>query len=344
MKEHLGVIIMVAVIVVIVAIVALLIIRRQRYKRALKSRGWWFDSKPALETVLDHQAPPFGLGFERKVDEGVAGGTRAGLPFRVFEYACNEGGPKFDQRMASVQLPLALPDLFVSSTGVRNGVRLPAVDIDPRLQVRAADPAYARAVLSSSVLNAIALFGQAGYPVDLSIDGRQLVSVGAPKQPAELEVYLEALAPIAQAIDPGLLSGVRRNAAYAGVRLLRPPGLGLRRPGRQPDQRVRADHRGLRPLDREGHPGHQRRPAVGRLHPPLEDAAERELHRREREHPDPDGDRAALRDRLRGEHALRLPVDLGRRRLGREAGQVRERGVQPTDSRSRRTARSSPTT
>ncbi len=90
--------------------------------------------------MLDHQAPPFGLGFERKVDEGVAGGTRAGIPFRVFEYTCSEGGPKFDQRLASLQLPLALPDLFVSAGGVRSGVRLPAVDIDPRLQVRAADP------------------------------------------------------------------------------------------------------------------------------------------------------------------------------------------------------------
>ena len=95
------VIIIVAVIVVILAVIAVLIIRRQRYKAALKSRGWSFDSSPALETVLDHQAPPFGLGFERKVDEGVTGGTRAGIPFRVFEYTCSGGGPKFDQRLAT---------------------------------------------------------------------------------------------------------------------------------------------------------------------------------------------------------------------------------------------------
>ena len=210
------VIIVVAVIVVVLAVIAFLIIRRQRYKRALKSRGWWFDSSPALETVLDHQAPPFGLGFERKVDEGIAGRTRAGIPFRVFEYTCSGGGPKFDQRLASLQLPLALPDLFVSSSGVRSGVRLPAVDIDSRLQVRAADPGYARAVLTSATLNAIATFGQAGYPVDLSIDGQQLVAVGAPKQPDELEAYLEALAPVVQTIDPARLS------SYAATP--RPPG------------------------------------------------------------------------------------------------------------------------
>ena len=209
------VVIIVAAIVVL-AVIAFLIIRRQRYKRALASRGWSFDSKPALETVLDHQAPPFGLGFERDVDEGVAGGTRAGIRFRVFEYICREGGPKFDQRLASLQLPLALPDLFVSAGGARSGVRLPEVDIDPRLQVRAADPGYARAVLSPGALNAIATFGQADYPVDLSIDGEHLVAVGAPKAPDELETYLEALAPVAQAIDPAAL------ASYAVPP--RPPG------------------------------------------------------------------------------------------------------------------------
>ena len=36
------------------------------------------------------------------------------MPFRVFEYASKEGGPRFDQRLASLQLPIALPDLFVS--------------------------------------------------------------------------------------------------------------------------------------------------------------------------------------------------------------------------------------
>jgi hypothetical protein len=194
-------IVVVAIIAVVLAVIAFLIIRRVRYKRALKARGWWFDSNPALETVLDHQAPPFGLGFVREVDEGVAGGTKAGIPFRVFEYKCTAGGPKFDQRIASLQLPLPLPDLFISTGGVRNGVRFAPVEIDPRLQVRAADPAYAATVLSPAVLNAVALFGQSDHAVDLSIDGNHLVAVGAPKNPDQLEAYLEALAPIVQAID-----------------------------------------------------------------------------------------------------------------------------------------------
>ena len=96
----------------VLAVIAFLIIRRQRYVRALRGRGWTFESRPALESVLDHHAPPFGLGFEREVDEAVSGTTAAGVPFRVFEYATSEGGSRFDERIASMQLPLPLPDLF----------------------------------------------------------------------------------------------------------------------------------------------------------------------------------------------------------------------------------------
>lgn len=255
--------VLVVIIAVVVAVVVLLVIRRVRYRRALKARGWWYDPNPALETVLDHQAPPFGVGFERKVDEGVAGGTKAGVPFRVFQYTCTGGGPKFDARVASLQLPVPLPDLFVSTGGVRTGVRFPAVDLDPRLQVRAGDPAYARAVLSPAFLNAVALFGQAGHAVDLSIDGRQLVAVGAPKNPDDLEAYLDALAPVVAAVDPAALAPYavtpspsqfgfygRPDWVYIGRddSLIRAYGLTENGFGHSTDQLVRAGNDGL-PLD-----------------------------------------------------------------------------------------------
>jgi hypothetical protein len=217
--SDLAVIILVAVIAVVLAVVAFLIIRRRRYVLDLRRRGWTFDSKPALDWVLDHHAPPFGMGFERGVDEGVSGTTAAGVPFRVFEYTSKEGGPRFDQRLASLQLPIALPDLFISGAEPRTGARVPAVDLDPYLQVRAGDPGYARAVLSSAMTGAIATFGQAGHRIDLSIDGFQLVSVGAPKDPDALQAYLDLLSPIARAIDPAAL------AAYAVQPP--PPGFGF---------------------------------------------------------------------------------------------------------------------
>ena len=125
------VIILITIALLVIALIAFLIIRRQRYVRALRGRGWTFESRPALESVLDHHAPPFGLGFVRKVDEAISGTTAAGIKFRVFEYMSSEGGPKFDDRVASMQLPLPLPDLFVSTGGVRSGVQAASIDVDP---------------------------------------------------------------------------------------------------------------------------------------------------------------------------------------------------------------------
>jgi hypothetical protein len=111
----------------------------------------------------------------------------------VFEYENSEGGPRFDDRIASMQLPLPLPDLFVSADQVRSGVQAAPIEVDPRLQVRAADSGYARMALSPRVLEAIGAFGQAGHRLDLSIDGEHLVAVGAPKDPDQLQAYLELL-------------------------------------------------------------------------------------------------------------------------------------------------------
>lgn len=209
--------VIIGLLIIAVAIITVVVVRRQRYKKALRDRGWAFDSTPALPAVLDHQVPPFGLGFDRKVDELVSGATAAGLGFRSFEYTCGEGGPHFDQRLASVQLPESLPELFISSSGTRTGVRLPSVDIESGLVVRASDPNYARRVLSPAVLGAIRSFAEAGHRVDLSIDGGSLVGVGAPKQPDELSVYVEALAQISQAIDPNAVASYATPPHPAGA-------------------------------------------------------------------------------------------------------------------------------
>jgi hypothetical protein len=213
------VIILITVAVLVLALIAFLIIRRRRYVRALRDRGWIFESRPALESVLDHHAPPFGLGFVRKVDEAISGTTATGVPFRVFEYANSEGGPRFDDRIASMQLPLALPDLFVSADQVRSGVQAAPIEVDPRFQVRAADSGYARRALSPRVQEAIGAFGQAGHRVDLSIDGEHLVAVGAPKDPDQLQAYLELLSGVAQAIDPAGLASYTKAPT--------PPGFGF---------------------------------------------------------------------------------------------------------------------
>jgi hypothetical protein len=79
------VIILITIAVLVLALIAFLIIRRQHYVRALRGHGWIFESRSALEAVLDHHAPPFGFGFVCKVDEAISGTTAADVPFRVFE-------------------------------------------------------------------------------------------------------------------------------------------------------------------------------------------------------------------------------------------------------------------
>lgn len=118
-----------------------------------------------------------------------------------------------------MQLPLPLPDLFVSADQARSGVQTASLEVDPRFQVRAADSGYARTALSARVLEAIAAFGQAGHRVDLSIDGEHLVTVGAPKDPVQLQDYLELLAGVARAIDPAGLASYTMAPS--------PPGFGF---------------------------------------------------------------------------------------------------------------------
>jgi hypothetical protein len=194
------VIVLVAVVVVI-AVVALLVVRRRRYIQALEARGWTFESSPSLESVLDHQAPPFGLGFDRSTDESISGHTSGGVPIHVFDYTSGDGGPSFHDHVASLGLRRALPALFVNAEGPRPGVYLPPLDLPSPWQVRCEHPDYARAVLSGPVTSAIEGFAAAGGRVDLSIDGPHLVAVPAPGKPEELAAYLEALAPVASAID-----------------------------------------------------------------------------------------------------------------------------------------------
>ncbi len=322
-----GTVIVVAVVIVVVALIAFLIVRRQRYIRALRGRGWTFESSPVLAWVLDHHAPPFGLGFVRDVDEAISGTTTTGVPFRVFEYNCAEAGPKFDQRLASLGLRTALPDLFVSAgparAGVRGGAGRPRPQPD-RHRGRS-DLRAGRAVPRPRGHRRLRAGGPPHRPERRrQSTGRRRCAQG-PRRTPGLPRRTRAGRAGPRFRRPG---PVRDPAAASRVRLLRPSRLATGRPRRQPDPRLRPDHGRLRARDREGRPRLQRRPAGRGVHPPLEDPAHRDLHRLRGPHPDAHGHRAALRDRHGGLDALRLAAAVGRRRLGRGEGAVRERGVQ----------------
>jgi hypothetical protein len=167
-------------------------VRRHRYKKALREKGWHFDPSPSPAIANGLLVPPFGLGFSRGTDEQVAGRTRAGVDFQVFEYAGAN-----NERVLCMRLPLALPELVITAGTQRPGVLAPVVAGLGPGEVRADDVEFARLV--SSALQA-PLSGLGGAPLSLAVDGDQLTVVGAPKDPDELERYLEAHAPLAQAI------------------------------------------------------------------------------------------------------------------------------------------------
>ena len=74
----------------------------------------------------------------------------------------------------------------------------------------------AREAMKKVCIARMTAFGQAGHRVDLSVDGQQLVAVGAPKDPDQLQAYLERLAPVAQAIDQEGLAPHRMAPPPAG--------------------------------------------------------------------------------------------------------------------------------
>ncbi|MVA77330.1 hypothetical protein GC722_15060 [Auraticoccus sp. F435] len=201
---------------VVVAVV--LAVRRHRWIQSLKERGWRFVDNPKLESVLTLSCPPFGQGFRRDVDDQVLGEAGpARTPFQVVEYRSEHGS----HRVAALRLPLPLPELHVSSgPSPRVGVAA-APHPHPRWQVRTDDPAFADTVLRAAAgpLEALAALG----PVDLSVDGQDLVALGVPREADELAPLLEALAAVVASLPPQELERFRQPDPEHRFRFYRRP-------------------------------------------------------------------------------------------------------------------------
>ncbi|MFC7620731.1 hypothetical protein [Microlunatus sp. GCM10028923] len=204
------IVVLLALLVIGIAIGTILIVRRQRWKARLRELGWTFESSPSLAPVLPLANPPFDLGFDRKTDELITGRTASGRPFAVFDYRYGGTG---ERRLALVKLPLPLPELYLTGNGPRAGVGEPPVDLGTPFQVLGADPQYARTVVTPGLVQAVDHLGRPPgaepQAIDLSIDGDNLVSSGAPKDPDELRSYLDRLDAVAAAIDPAAVAPYR---------------------------------------------------------------------------------------------------------------------------------------
>lgn len=195
---------------VLLGVVAIVVVRRQRYLRAVRGRGWIPIANPGLEQVWDHHAPPFGMGWQREVSKFVRGTTAAGREFRWFEYQYSGAGPDYSGRLLSVAHQADWPAVWITMTGYhRTGVGDPEsvlhVVKDEKLSVVSADPGLATAVFSrvSGMLPQLAGLG----PLDLSLEPAGLVMASAPKQPAALQPWLEAADSLLAALN-GLVGPV----------------------------------------------------------------------------------------------------------------------------------------
>jgi hypothetical protein len=212
-----GLIIVLVVLVLGIGIAIFFWRRRVGYIKSLTDRGWAFESSPALAIATGLTVPPFGLGFDRSTDEHISG-AHQGVPFQVFEYKCQVG--KF--RVAAMRLPLPLPELILSTTGARPGAQAAQQQSTGQWHVFSSDAEFARAVQAAAGA-AVTAFAQANGGVDLSIDGDQLVVLGAPKEAAELDRFLEAMVGIARSLDPRALDGFRRPEPERWVGFYRRP-------------------------------------------------------------------------------------------------------------------------
>lgn len=192
-------ILVIAIVVVAMAITIVFIVRRQRYIRSLTDKGWQFVNSPPLEIADGLNLPPFGLGFRRETDEQVIGSTRSGVSFQVFDYKTTS--PKV--RVATMNLPFPMPEFYATSLQPRAGIEAATLGQQGSLHLFGDNVTFAEALMPL-IGGPLLAFG-ASYPVDLSVDGAQLVMLGAPTKADELDLWIEALAPIAQAMhDPSL--------------------------------------------------------------------------------------------------------------------------------------------
>lgn len=203
--EAVLVLVVIAVALLVIAPLAFLGVRaglRRRYIASLTARGWTFVDDPSMWEVAMLHCPPFGRQFDRAADELTRGRSEDGYWFQAFDYHTTE----FDNRVLTVRLPRALPELYVlAGARPRPGVRAPAVSGFAPLLVNSPDQRYARAVLTPAVLGAIRAYGRL-HPLDLSIDGNHLVAVGATTDADILARSAEALTAVARAIDSRVFS------------------------------------------------------------------------------------------------------------------------------------------
>ncbi len=177
---------------------------RYRYVRSLKRQGWEFDSNPTISIAHGLNIPPFGIGFDRSVDDAIYGTSSDGTPFIAFKYRCSE----WHGRGYVVRMPLPSSYLPGEVTGPGCEQRMSLSSVIQFGSVLAS--ASGGQEIAGEYAQALEPCLRA--PFRISIDHESLILIDAPKNAQELSAAIE------------LLAGARRALlALPAQRLLGPP-------------------------------------------------------------------------------------------------------------------------
>jgi hypothetical protein len=142
------------------------------------------EQETGIDDLLDLQAPPFGLGFQRRATEMVTGSTPGGHRYRSFNYAYEGGLYRFKGRVLVIDLPFALPEVFWTTgsrtrAGMEDAGRLGCLQYES-LRVCSVDEKVAQQVFEAVMAPTKELALILNEPVDVSVDHNHLVAVGVP--------------------------------------------------------------------------------------------------------------------------------------------------------------------
>lgn len=171
------------------------------FLKDLAVREWTYVENASLHAVDGLNCPPFGQGYQRRIVDQIVGSSGLGVPFQAVRYSSDvqAATPGFS-RTVTLRLSHPMPPLFVSLPDhPRPGIEGLKIPNQVGLLVVSPDPDFADAVLE--VAQPALVRWAKRYPINLSIDGDSLTSIGAPVAADQLDAYVEALDDIAAALS-----------------------------------------------------------------------------------------------------------------------------------------------
>ncbi|GAB3822093.1 hypothetical protein GCM10028820_31710 [Tessaracoccus terricola] len=190
-----------AIVAVGIGFAVFFIVRKHRYVKAIRARGWTWVERPDIRIAVGLNCPPFGLGFSRSVDDQVVGASQSGTGFQAFRYRSQFF--RSDGYVLTMRLPRSLPEFYLfEQSAPREAVSGQVVN-PGALQGVATDVAFGQAAFTA-VAGATARppVDTDGKPirVDVGVDHDQLVMLHVPRDVEELATAVEWLAGVHAAL------------------------------------------------------------------------------------------------------------------------------------------------